>query len=81
MNAEEVARQTKELLDKQGYVIWKCSELNGEKITIVNSKLNGCFPAKYQVYTIRELIKLCSNENVRVVFELNKLGVEAEEEL
>lgn len=80
MDAEEVAKKSQELLEKQGYVVWKCHELNDEKITIVKTKLNGGYPTKYKVYTVQQLIRLCGSSVPQTVFELNKLGVEVEEE-
>jgi hypothetical protein len=73
MIPEQVSQRSIELLEKRGYVIWKCHELNDECITIVTSRLNGC-PKKYPVYTVKELRILCENKNPKLIHEAVKLG-------
>jgi len=76
--AEEVARRTRELLDSQGWSLWKCSTLGGEIIAVVLDEIVEGVPGGYLVYTEAELEELCqdgvSEAHLRLVHEAKKLA-------
>lgn len=77
VQAKEVARRTKELLDSQGWCLWKCSTLGGEVIALVTDELTEGVPEGYPTYTEAELAELCqdgvSEATIRLVHEAKKL--------
>ena len=76
--AQEVVRRTRELLNSQGWCLWKCSTLGGEVILVVVDELVGGVPGGYPVYTVSELEELCqdgvSGAALRLVHEAKKLA-------
>lgn len=74
--AEETARRTKELLNSQGWCLWKCSTLGGDIIAVVRDELVEGVPEGYPVYTEAELEELCrddvSEATLRLVQEAKK---------
>lgn len=55
---ELVADQTLELLSSQGYCLWKCRQLRGDVIMIVDQVIPLGAPAGYPVYTLAEVEKI-----------------------
>jgi len=51
----EVARQTRELLEKKGYCLWCCHQLNDEIVLVTQDERMADMPLKYAVYTLTEL--------------------------
>ena len=76
--AEETARRTRELLNSQGWCLWKCSALGGEVICVVQDELVEGIPEGYLVYTEAEIEELCrdgvSEATLRLVHEAKKLA-------
>lgn len=76
--AEEVAWRTRELLNSQGWCLWKCSTLGGEVIAVVRDELVKGVPEDYPVYTEAELEELCQDDvneaTIRLVHEAKKLA-------
>jgi hypothetical protein len=77
--ADEVGKKSVKLLERRGWVVWKCHELNDDKITIVESRLNS-HPTKYPVYTLGELKVLCESAGFKLVHEAVKQGFTVETE-
>ena len=76
--AQEVTRHTRELLNSQGWCLWKCSALGGEVIAVVRDELVNEIPDGYPVYTEAELEELCrddvSESTLRLVHEAKKIA-------
>jgi len=76
--AEETARRTRELLNSQGWCLWKCSALGGEVICVVQDELVEGVPEGYPVFTKAELEELCqdgvSGATLRLVHEAKKIA-------
>ena len=82
--AKRVSDKSMMLLEQNGYVIWKCKELNGDRITITISRVSAGTPRKYPVYTVKELRTLCNRESMKdilFIHEAVKLGGEELEEI
>jgi hypothetical protein len=78
VQAEEVARCTRELFATRGWCLWKCSVLNGGIIVIARDELASGYHDRYPVYTEFELRQLCeggvSETTIRLVHEAKKLA-------
>ena len=76
--AEETARHTRELLDSQGWCLWKCSTLGGDIIALLMDENAEGVPSGYPTYTEAELEELCrddvSEATLRLVHEAKKLA-------
>lgn len=76
--AEEVFWRTRELLNSQGWCLWKCSTLGGEVIAVVRDDLVKGVPEDYPVYTEAELEELCQDDvseaALRLVQEAKKIA-------
>jgi len=76
--AEEVAQRTRELLNSQGWCLWRCSALGGEVIAVVLDENVEGVPEGYPIYTEGELVELCqydvSEATLRLVHEAKKLA-------
>jgi hypothetical protein len=74
--AEKVAARTRELLDTRGWVIWKCSLLNDEKVLIVRDESVTDAPTGYPVYLEKELETIgdMTDWSVRMVHQAKKLA-------
>lgn len=75
--AEETARHTRELLDSQGWCLWKCNALGGDVIAVViDESVEGV--EGYPVYTEAELEELCQDDvseaTLRLVHEAKRLA-------
>ena len=72
--AEEVAMQTRELLDTKGYVAWKCSQLDDPIIIIIRDKSVTDYPKGYPVFTEDEIKADAGNElsTTRLIIEAKK---------
>lgn len=76
LQAEGVARRTRELLANKGWCLWQCSTLGGEMIAVVRDELVK-IPKDYPIYIEAELDELCrgdiSQAALRLVHEAKKL--------
>jgi hypothetical protein len=76
--AEDVARRTSELLDKQGWCLWKCSALDNDIIMVCRDEADGGYPTGYPIYMEGELEKLSqggiSDKTLRLIHEAKKLA-------
>jgi len=76
--AEAVAERTRELLDFQGWCLWKCSTPGGDIIAIVIDENVEEVPRGYPTYTEVELGELCQDDvseaSLRLVHEVKKLA-------
>jgi hypothetical protein len=76
--AEDVARRTSELLDKQGWCLWKCSALDDDIIMVCRDEADGGYPTGYPIYLEGELEVLCQGDigdgTLRLVHEAKKLA-------
>ena len=72
--AEEAARRTRELLDAQGWCLWRCSTLKNEVICVTMDNGDERAPWGYPVYTQTELELLSSAgaSTLRLVHEAKK---------
>ena len=75
--AEEVARRTSELLDKQGWCLWKCSALDDDIVVVCRDEADGGYPTGYPIYMEGELEKLSqdgiNDKTLRLIHEAKKL--------
>lgn len=60
LQAQEVAKRTKQLLATQGWCLWACNTLNKDIIVVTRNELIDGYPQRYSVYTQAEL-ELLSN--------------------
>lgn len=78
VQAEDVARRTRELFNSQGWCLWKCSTLDDEVIVVVRDESVGDMPAGYPTYYDAELEELfkddISEATLRLVHEAKKHG-------
>jgi len=72
--AQEVAKQTSELLNTPGWCLWKCRALNDEVIVVTRDELVSGIPGGYPVYTEQELEYLleADDSTLRLVHEAKK---------
>jgi hypothetical protein len=79
--AEEVATETRKLLEAQGWCPWRCSALDNDVIIVVIDELVGGYPMGYPVYTVQELdvITVLDDQLLRVTYKAKKeLGARIE---
>lgn len=73
--AKKVSSETSAILENRGWVLWKCSELNGEIILVRRNKpIFGKIPTGYTTYTVDQLKILCEQDNIKLVNEAVKFG-------
>ena len=76
--AEDVARLTSELLDKQEWCLWKCSALDDDIIVVCRDEISSGYPKGYPIYTEGELGTLSqsgiSDKTLRLIHEAKKLA-------
>lgn len=76
--AEDTARRTGELLDKQGWCLWKCSALDGDIIVVYRDEVSVGYPKGYPVYIEYELELLgrdkVNHDSLRLIHEAKKLA-------
>jgi len=76
--AEEAARCTRELLNSQGWCLWKCNSLDGDIIVVVTDEMVTGYPEGYPVYTELEFEELyrdgVSQATLRLVHETKKMA-------
>jgi hypothetical protein len=75
--AEDVARRTSEILDKQGWCLWKCSAFDDDIILVRRDEADSGYPRGYPIYMEDELEKLCpggiDDKTLRLIHEGKKL--------
>lgn len=76
IQAQEVAAKTYELLEKKGWCLWRCRNLDDEVIVVVRDELVSGYPEGYAVYTDQELEYLseASSSTLRLVHQAKKTG-------
>ena len=78
VQAKDVARRTRELLDTQGWCLWQCSALGGEVIAVIRDENVTEIPKACPTYTEDELEQLfqkdISQVTLRLVHEAKKLA-------
>lgn len=69
-----VAEQTRELMETQGWCLWRCETLHGEVIVVLRDELVDAAPPGYPVYTLAELqeLEVMDNAAIRLVHEAKK---------
>jgi len=78
--AEEVAQRTRELLDSQGWCLWKCHAFDDEVIVVAIDEFLKGIPQGRVIYTdaeLRELFgtdKSVTSATLRLVHEAKKRG-------
>ena len=72
--AVKTVDDTWELLDKQGWCMWKCSTLHGRKIIVVYDASTPGLPSGYPVYSLGELVEQSSlpDSTVRLIYHIKK---------
>lgn len=75
---EETVQRTEELLNSQGWCLWKCSALDSEVIAVVRDELIEGVPQGMPVYTELELEELCegdiSEATLQLIHEAKKVA-------
>ncbi|MDD5509488.1 MAG: hypothetical protein PHI12_01560 [Dehalococcoidales bacterium] len=76
--AEDAARRTGELWDKQGWCLWKCSALDDDIIVVCRDEVSAGYPKGYPVYIEYELDMLgrdkANHDSLRLIHEAKKLA-------
>jgi len=77
VQANEVAKKTEELLEKQGWALWKCELLNGAEILILRDQDVEKYPQGYPIYTTDDLKSLISlsDKTIRMIHETKKAAL------
>jgi len=76
VQAQGVATETRELLETQGWCLWRCRALDDEVIVVAsNEHASGC-PDGYPVYTELEMSYLleADDSTLRLVHQAKKLS-------
>lgn len=56
--ARVLVNRSMEIIDRKGFVLWKCKNLNNDLIVIIKDKKTAGYPLGYPVYTLGELEEL-----------------------
>ena len=74
--AQEVAAQTRELLETRGWCLWQCRALDNEVIVVAKDEFISGFPDDYPVYTEQELASVTEFDShmLKLVHEAKKLA-------
>jgi hypothetical protein len=74
VEAQDVARKTQELFDRQGWALWKCDLLNDEIIVVLRDESVKNYPQGYPVYLSSELDTIInlSDKTIRMIHSTKK---------
>jgi len=74
--AQEVAAQTRKLLETRGWCLWRCRGLNNEVIVVLRDELITGFTAGYPTYLEQELEFLleADDSTVKLIHEAKKIA-------
>lgn len=74
--AQEVAAQTRKLLETRGWCLWRCRALDDEVMVVLRDELVTSFPSGYPTYLEQELDDLLgvNDSTLRLIHEAKKLA-------
>lgn len=74
VQARIVAEKTEAAFAERGWVMWKCSLFNGEKIVIIRDEMVKGYPDGYPVYTDSDLRRVTDlpDATVKLIHEAKK---------
>ena len=78
-DAEQVANETLQAIDFQGFCLWRCTLLRGEIMMLVRNDLSENIETRYPLYTLEELEMMdeLPASTIRLIYHIKKKSGDA----